>query len=119
MNKRKVGDIYEEKATQLLRENGYEVVRRNYRNSVGEIDIIVKKDNLLVFVEVKYRKNSRYGYGIEAIDERKISTIYSVAEIFMAENDFEDYKVRFDAISFLDEDVSWIQDILWGDEIEV
>ena len=85
----------------LLKTKGYQIVARNYKTGkgthAGEIDIIAKKDNLLVFVEVKKRKtleNAAY-----AISETQKSRIKKGAEAFLALNPkFENYDMRFDAI---------------------
>ena len=48
-------------AASYLKDAGYQILARNYRVASGEIDLIVSKDGYLIFVEVKYRSNSRYG----------------------------------------------------------
>ena len=53
MNKREIGSVYEQKAVEYLEEHGYIIVGQNYFCRYGEIDIIAKKDDVLVFVEVK------------------------------------------------------------------
>ena len=55
VNKRAAGADKEQLAARYLVDNGYTVLERNFRNKTGEIDIIAKKDNYIVFVEVKYR----------------------------------------------------------------
>ncbi|MBR5789148.1 MAG: YraN family protein, partial [Lachnospiraceae bacterium] len=57
MNKRIVGAGKELLATKLLEYNGYSIVAKNFRCKMGEVDIIAKKDQYIVFVEVKYRKS--------------------------------------------------------------
>ena len=56
-NKRVTGADNEKRATEYLIDNGYSILERNFRNKTGEIDIIAKNDNLIVFVEVKYRSS--------------------------------------------------------------
>ncbi len=60
-NKEK-GRIGEELATKYLKSNGYNVLERNYRTNMGEIDIIAIKSNLLIFIEVKTRTSTYFGY---------------------------------------------------------
>ena len=60
VNKRAAGADKEQLAARYLVDNGYTVLERNFRNKTGEIDIIAKKDNYIVFVEVKYRSNNKY-----------------------------------------------------------
>ncbi|MEF9933025.1 MAG: YraN family protein [Cetobacterium sp.] len=111
------GYIHEEKAGKFLEESGFLILQKNYFASFGEIDLIVKKDKMIVFVEVKYRKNSNYGYGSEAIDRNKSRRIYFSAMEYLRKYKYQDYMVRFDAIIFLGEKMEWIENVLWGDEI--
>ncbi|MFC1700813.1 YraN family protein [Patescibacteria group bacterium] len=59
--KRKIGDLGEKIATSYLENSNYEILERNYQKKWGEIDIIAKKDKIIVFVEVKTRKKSPIG----------------------------------------------------------
>ena len=75
---------------------GYEVLARRYKTKYGEIDLIARDGKEIVFIEVKYRKNINDCY--EAISERQISRIRNAAELYLAENNFDNLPVRFDAI---------------------
>ncbi|HET9928655.1 MAG TPA: YraN family protein, partial [Rubrobacter sp.] len=66
-----------------LIQHGYALVERNYRTRRGEIDLIVRKDDILVFVEVKLRRQIKYGDPLEAVTHRKQNTIRSVAEHYL------------------------------------
>lgn len=117
MNKRKKGSIYEERAAEFLEKNSYEILEKNYHGKHGEIDLIALKDGQIIFIEVKYRETSKYGYGVEAVDKRKAVRIYKTAEEYLIKNHMEDYNIRFDCISYLGENQEWLKNILWGDEI--
>ena len=80
MNKREKGSIYEERAAEFLEKNSYKILAKNYHGKHGEIDLIALKDRQIVFIEVKYRETSKYGYGVEAVDKRKSVRIYKTAE---------------------------------------
>lgn len=54
MNKRNIGSLYEEKAVEYLKNNGFTVIVKNFRCPKGEIDIIAIKEDILRFIEVKY-----------------------------------------------------------------
>ena len=71
MNKREIGSGYEEMAAAYLIEQGYKIVARNFSGRRGEIDIIARDGEYLVFVEVKYRRDERQGSPAEAVDYRK------------------------------------------------
>ncbi len=117
ISKRAIGLVYEKKALEILKENGYTLVRKNYISKAGEIDLIVKKDNLLVFVEVKYRKNHKYGYGFEVVDIKKQKRIFKSAMKYLVENKYDKFSMRFDVISFNGEEYNWIENCFWGDEL--
>ena len=79
MNKRLIGAEGETAAVRYLEEHGYQIIKRNYRNRYGEIDIIAELGNVLVFVEVKYRRAGDYGDPLEAVDIRKQRRISKAA----------------------------------------
>lgn len=116
-NKRKIGGIYECKAIELLKKNGYEILELNYYSKYGEIDIIAKKDNCLLITEVKYRNTKKFGIGIESITKTKLKRIYNTAMEYISKKNLQDVEIRFDSICFFKDDVSWVKNLFWGDEI--
>ena len=72
LNTRKIGNIAEDRAGRFLETNGYEIIDRNFYTKFGEIDIIVKKDNVLHFVEVKSGKNFESIYNITPTKMKRI-----------------------------------------------
>ncbi len=117
MENREKGSLYEGKALEFLEKRGYRLLVKNFRSKYGEIDIIVKKGCLTVFVEVKYRKNNRFGSGTEAVDKRKQRRIYLTAMKYIQNNNLKDADFRFDLISFDKEELLWNRNIIWGDNI--
>ena len=100
MNTRQTGTKYEEDAVSYLKEKGYEILERNYRNHYGEIDILAKKEQLLVFVEVKYRSHNHSGSPLEAVDAKKQRQISRVAFFYCGTRaQGEDTPCRFDVIA--------------------
>lgn len=79
MNKRKTGQEQEAKAACFLKTQGYQILERNYRCKKGEIDLIAREGQYLVFVEVKYRSTNESGLPEEAVDLRKQRQISRVA----------------------------------------
>ena len=59
MNKREKGTVYENMAASYLEEKGYQILEKNFYSHFGEIDLIAKKEEVIIFVEVKYRKNTQ------------------------------------------------------------
>ncbi|MGB4373110.1 MAG: YraN family protein [Halanaerobiales bacterium] len=101
MNKREVGKYGEEKAIEYLEKKGYEIIARNYRTGRGEIDIIARDQQYIVFIEVKLRKSLAYGYPQTAVDYRKQEKIRQLAQYFLLKNGLNTELIRFDVISIL------------------
>jgi putative endonuclease len=100
----KLGEAGELMALKFLEEKGYELVKRNFRFQRAEIDIIVKneKQKLVVFVEVKTRRNRKFGEPEESITQRKVDQVCKSAEGFLYKNpEFSSYSARFDVISIM------------------
>lgn len=101
-NSRETGAEYEEKAAQYLQTLGYEVIERNYRCKQGEIDLIAKDGTYLVFVEVKYRRDTRLGEPLEAVDTRKQHKISAAAAYYCFSHGISQQQpCRFDAAAFM------------------
>lgn len=101
MNKRAIGTAYEKKAAVYLEEQGYRIVASNYRCRSGEIDLIAREGQYLVFLEVKYRVDLRWGSGLEAVDYRKRQRILRAARWYLYEKRLsQETACRFDVISF-------------------
>jgi putative endonuclease len=95
-----IGQEGERFALQHLINHGYTILRQNWRFSKAEIDIICKKDDHLVFVEVKTRSYTYYGQPAESVTEKKERLMMDAANVFMAEIQYE-WKFRFDIISII------------------
>ena len=98
MNTKKIGDIGEEKAVEYLKKKRYRILDRNYRCRFGEIDIIAKYDDYIVFIEVKTRRGEGYGRPIEAINSTKLNRILKTVNFYLAEKRMFDANIRIDAI---------------------
>lgn len=101
-NKKDIGKIGEEIAVNFLKENGYEILIRNYRfGKSGEIDIIIKDPwkNQLVFVEVKTRANLEFGEPEYGVTSSKIKQIRKLASAYFYEKEIAECDCRFDVIA--------------------
>lgn len=107
-----LGQKYEAIACNFLQENGYKIVERNYKNMIGEIDIICTKDNIIVFVEVKYRISAKFGRPIEAITPHKLMKIRQTATCYLKQHRKLDSNIRFDAIEILNDEIRHIENIM-------
>lgn len=111
MNNRQTGSRYEDMAAAFLEQQGYEILIRNYRDRHGEIDIIAKDGRYLVFVEVKYRRDSKKGYPEEAVGFYKQQHIRHTAVYYLySHGHAEDTPCRFDVVSILGTEIRLIQD---------
>lgn len=85
-------------AEQYLIQKGYSILYKNWRYKHSEVDIIAKHNNTIVFIEVKYRKNSQFGYPEEFVNEHKIKKMHQAADAYIEQNQWEG-ELRFDIIS--------------------
>jgi len=90
----------EELAAMFMVQKGFAVVQKNYRSGRAEIDLILRKDTLLVFAEVKLRTKIKFGLPEEAVNGKKEELILTAAENYIYEKDWKG-KVRFDIISII------------------
>ena len=108
INKRKTGAAYERRAAEFLERNGVTILERNYSLKIGEIDIIGKDKDDYIFVEVKYRKNTSYGYPNEAVTASKQKSICRIATIYLQNKKLPNNgSFRFDVISILNDEITW------------
>jgi len=93
----RVGLSAESRAALFLIAKGFRILARRWRSPLGEIDIVARRRQLLVFAEVKARAS--FDEAAEAINERQRQRIVAAAEIWLAQNPHEDIRdIRFDAI---------------------
>jgi putative endonuclease len=97
-NQTEIGKEGENLAAAFLQQKGFEIVARNYRHRKAEIDLIVKRDNWLIFVEVKTRSSSAFGEPEAFVDWKKANKIFEAAEEYIFAKDWKSH-VRFDVIS--------------------
>ena len=100
-NKKELGESGEEIACKFLEKKGYEIIKRNWHFSHGEIDIIAKDKDVLVFVEVKTRKNLEYGPPELAVPKTKQKQIKKIAEAYLYINEITNQDCRIDVIAIL------------------
>lgn len=99
VNKRAQGAIGENLAAEFLEKNGYLILQRNYRFERGEIDLVAKDGDELVFVEVKARTSKAFGSPEEAVTPEKQKQIRNVAEGYLFEHEIENQACRFDVVA--------------------
>lgn len=100
-SRRSLGQSGEKIAADFLQGRGYAILARNYRRRTGEIDIIAREGEMLVFIEVKTRSGGTYGSPAAAITPRKQRQISRTAQYYLAEQDLFDTPARFDVVTVI------------------
>ena len=92
-----LGAVGESKAAWYLKRNGYQILKTNYRCRTEEVDIIARKDEFIVFVEVKARKDASFAEAKEFVTYAKQQRIIKTAMLWLSQHDCE-LQPRFDVI---------------------
>jgi len=104
------GKEAEDRAAALLLQRGLHLVQRNYRCRGGEIDLIMRDGNCVVFIEVRYRGRTDFGDALSSVDQRKRQRITLAARHYLATSGWAG-PCRFDVIGFgCDAKAQWIRD---------
>ncbi len=106
---RATGAIEEESAQKYLKAKGYSIVERNWRKGRAEIDIIALQEDTLVFVEVKFRNNTKFGLPEEKLSESQQNRILEAAENYLIEKNWNG-PIRFDVIAITRDDLLHMED---------
>lgn len=93
------GRSAEADAARFLKKNGYAVLETNYRCRAGEIDIVAREGTVLVFCEVKARRNTAFGSALEGLTPQKTRKIKAAAEHYLMKNSVTGVDVRFDVVT--------------------
>jgi putative endonuclease len=96
---KRIGRCGEDLAVQLLKKKGYKILERNYKSSLGEIDIIAQEGKVLVFAEVKTRSTSDFGSAKWAVDARKQRKLSMLALGYLKSRSLIDQPSRFDVVA--------------------
>ena len=95
---RTFGQSAEDMAEQMLRKKGYRILGRNVRVAGGELDLIADDQGVLVFIEVKARRDQHFGGAAYAITSRKKQQIIKLAACYLSQHGSTNQSCRFDAI---------------------
>lgn len=102
-NSKQFGDEGEKLAGEYIQKKGFSIIEYNYRFGKGEIDIIAKDGEYLVFVEVKSRKNLEFGEPEYALTKNKVNQIRKIASAYLYEKNLIEVDCRFDVVAILQE----------------
>ncbi|MBI2326532.1 YraN family protein [Candidatus Collierbacteria bacterium] len=105
---RLTGNFGENLAATFLAKKGFEIVERNFSTRFGEIDIIVRKDGVLVFVEVKTKKGDDFGTPEEMVGRGKVFRVKRMAEVYLSG---KDVPCRIDMVAVVLDDQNKVERI--------
>lgn len=100
----------EDRAVAFLRASGYRILERNFRCKLGELDIIARDGDALVFVEVRTRSHGRQGSALEAVSAAKQRQVVRVASYYLASRRMESAPCRFDVVGITGERIELVRD---------
>lgn len=108
------GDAIERAACRHLEHHGLTLIERNYRSPFGEIDLVMRDRETIVFVEVRYRQHTRFGLPAETVDARKQARLRATAEHYLQRDSRVCNKpCRFDIVAVIEdtagEHLDWLQ----------
>ncbi|MBU8933948.1 MAG: YraN family protein [candidate division Zixibacteria bacterium] len=99
-NRVQTGRSFEKLAARFFQDQGFEILERNWHDGPREIDLIVSKDSLIVFVEVKSTSSRKFGHPVERVDKRKVYNIVRAAQRYLVDEEIHQHDFRFDVVTF-------------------
>ncbi len=112
------GQFYEQRAQEFLEQQGLRFLERNYRCKLGEIDLIMRDDDCLVFIEVRYRTSQQFGGALESISQAKQLKIKRAASTYLSQTKMHNtLPCRFDVVTFSHQQPNWIQNAFNADSL--
>ena len=106
---RRRGNEVENMVANLIIKKGGKILARNFYCKMGEIDIVAIKGDMLVFIEVKYRKSASFGSAAEMVNDRKQRKIIKTAQYFLLKHpQYEAFECRFDVVAITGKKLEWL-----------
>ncbi|MCK5639590.1 MAG: YraN family protein [Gammaproteobacteria bacterium] len=111
------GQQAEERACRFLQDKGLKLLTRNYSCRQGEIDLVMHDNDMLVFVEVRYRSNKHYGSAVESVDSRKQAKLIRAAQHYLQQHrQAARNPCRFDVIGIIangtEIEIDWLRNAI-------
>ena len=109
--RRQQGQMAEAEACRHLQQQGLGLVERNYQCRSGEIDLIMREQQSLVFVEVRYRSSAQFGGAAASVDPRKQAKLIAAASHYLQQHPaLAQHPARFDVVAITPTALEWIRD---------
>ncbi|EOX8954324.1 YraN family protein [Enterobacter hormaechei] len=117
LSRKQTGDAWELKARRWLEGKGLRFVAANVRGRGGEIDLIMKDGQTIVFVEVRYRQSSRFGGAAASVTLAKQQKKLQTAHLWLARHNgsFDTVDCRFDVVAFTGNAIDWLKNAFGED----
>ena len=117
LSRKQTGDEWELKARRWLEGKGLRFVAANVRGRGGEIDLIMKDGQTIVFVEVRYRQSSRFGGAAASVTLAKQQKLLQTAHLWLARHNgsFDTVDCRFDVVAFTGNAIDWLKNAFGED----
>ncbi|MBJ6543647.1 YraN family protein [Enterobacter hormaechei] len=117
LSRKETGDAWELKARRWLEGKGLRFVAANVRGRGGEIDLIMKDGQTIVFVEVRYRQSSRFGGAAASVTLAKQQKLLQTAHLWLARHNgiFDTVDCRFDVVAFTGNAIDWLKNAFGED----
>lgn len=110
MDRHEIGQAAENAAVTFLESEGVEILLRNFRRRLGELDIVAREHDTLVIVEVRNRSSVRFGGAAASVDFRKQTKLRrAAAQLLQQRKDLTELRVRFDVIAVTPKGIEWIK----------
>ena len=111
-----IGNQFEALTKQYLERQGLRFVEQNFSAKCGEIDLIMKDQQTIVFVEVKYRKQTHFGHAAEFVTQKKMHKLTRTAYLWLSKNGLSPHTTdfRFDVVAIhqAGNDIDWIKNAI-------
>ncbi len=115
-NRRATGQAYEAAAEKYLQGCGLVIIERNFQVRGGELDLIMRDDNTIVFVEVRYRQSQQYGHAAETVTPTKMKKLVKAANLWLMKQGLSVYSTdfRFDLVAIHQQgkQIEWIKNVI-------
>lgn len=117
LSPKQAGEAWELKARRWLEGKGLRFIAANVRGRGGEIDLIMKEGRTTVFIEVRYRRSSRFGGAAASVTAAKQHKLLHTALLWLARHNgsFDTVDCRFDVVAFTGNDVEWYKNAFGED----
>ncbi|MGQ5632090.1 YraN family protein [Enterobacter cloacae] len=117
LSRKETGDAWELKARRWLEGKGLRFIAANVRGRGGEIDLIMKEGQVIVFVEVRYRQSSRFGGAAASVTPAKQHKLLQTAHLWLARHNgsFDTVDCRFDVLAFTGNEIEWLKNAFGED----